>query len=88
MYNREEQFGFRQGRGCADQVFAGRQVCEKYLENWKDVFWSFVDLEKVDDTVDTIDRHGMWQILRVYRVGGQLLKALQSFYAFPRWEMM
>ena len=24
----EEQCGFRQGRGCIDQVFAVRQVCE------------------------------------------------------------
>ena len=34
----EEQCGFRQGRGCLDQVFALRQVCEKYLTNGKDVF--------------------------------------------------
>ena len=27
----EEQCGFRQGGGCMDQVFAVRQVCEKYL---------------------------------------------------------
>ena len=29
---------------------------------------------------DTIDRHGMWQMLRLYGVGGKLLKAVQSFY--------
>ena len=29
---------------------------------------------------DTNDRHGMWQMLRVYGVGGKLLKAVQSFY--------
>ena len=28
----EEQCRFWQGRGCMDQVFAVRQVCEKYLE--------------------------------------------------------
>ena len=55
-------YGFRQGRGCIDQVFAVRQVCEKYLANGKDVFWAFTDLEKA---YDTIDRHGMWQMLRV-----------------------
>ena len=33
----EEQCGFRQGRGCMDQVFVIRQVCEKYLANGKDV---------------------------------------------------
>ena len=34
----EEQCGFWQGRGCMDQVFAVRHVCEKYLANGKDVF--------------------------------------------------
>ena len=33
----EEQCGFRQGRGCMDQVFVIRRVCEKYLANGKDV---------------------------------------------------
>ena len=68
--------GFRQGRGCMDKmdkVFAVRQVCEKYHANGKDVFWAFMDLEKA---YDTIDRHGMSQMLRVYGVGGKLLKAV------------
>ena len=59
----EEQCGFRQGRGCMDQVFDVKQVCEKYLANEKDVFWVLIDLEKA---YDSIDRHGMWQMLRVY----------------------
>ena len=48
-----------------------------------------MDLEKA---YDTIDRHGMWQMLRVYGVGGKLLKAVQSFDVDSRrvsgWEMM
>ena len=51
-----------------NQVFAVRQVCEKYLANGKDVFWAFMDLEKA---YDTIDQHGMWQMLRVHGVGGK-----------------
>ena len=58
-----------------------RQVCEKYLANGKDVFWAFMNLEKDDDT---IDRQGMWQMLRVYGVGGKLLEAVQSFYVDSR----
>ena len=77
----EEQCGFRQVRGCIDQVFAVRQVWEKYLANGKDVFWAFMDLEKA---YDTIDRHGMWQMLRVCGVGGKLLKAVQNFYVDSR----
>ena len=64
-----------------DQVFAVRQVCEKYLANGKDVFWAFLDLENSNHT---IDRHGMWQMLTVYGVGGKLLKAVQSFYVDSR----
>ena len=43
-----------------DQVFAERHVCEKYLTNGKGVFCAFMDLKK---SYDTIDQHGMWQML-------------------------
>ena len=45
-----------------DQVLAGRQVCEKYLANGKEVFCAFMDLEKAYDTI------GLSQMLRVYGV--------------------
>ena len=64
-----------------DQEFAIRQVFEKYLANGEDLFWAFMDLEKA---YDTIDCHGMWQMLRVNGVGGKLLKAVQSFYIDSR----
>ena len=56
-------------------------MCEKYLANEKNVFWGVMDLEKA---YNTIDRPGMWQMLRVYGVGGKLLKAVQSFYVDSR----
>ena len=56
------RFEFRQNRRYNNQVFAVRQVCEKYLANWKDEFWEFLDLEKA---YDTSDWHGMWQMLSV-----------------------
>ena len=57
-----------------DQVFTVRHMCEKYLAEGKDVFWAFMNLEKAY----MIDRHGMWQMLRVYGVGLKLLKAVQN----------
>ena len=39
-----------------------RQVCEKYQANGKYVFFAFMDLETA---YDMVDRHGMWQTLRV-----------------------
>ena len=44
------------------------------------VFLVLVDLEKA---YNTIDRQGMWQMLRVYGVGGKLLEAVQ-FYVDDR----
>ena len=80
----EDHCGFRQGRGCMDQVFAIRQVCEKYLANGKDVFWAFIDFEKAYGTIDRFGIWAIWQMLRVHGVRGKLLKAVQSFYVDSR----
>ena len=77
----DEQGGFRRGRGCVDQVFAVRQVCEKYLGRNKEVFWAFMDLEKA---YDRIDREGLWAVLRMYGLGGRLLQGVKSFYVNSR----
>ena len=50
-------------------MFVVRHVLEKYLTNGKYVFWVFVDLETARDSIDL---RGMWQMLRVYGVGGKL----------------
>ena len=72
------QCGFRCGRGCVDQLFVVRQLCEFFLSKGKDLFWAFMDLEKA---YGRMDRDALWQVLRLYEVGGKLLKAVQSFYA-------
>ena len=41
------------------------------------MFWAFVDLKK---PLDTIERYGMWQMLRVDGFGGKLMKAVLIFY--------
>ena len=66
----EEQSGFRKGRGCTDQVFVLRQVCEKMKEKGKQAWIAFMDLEKA---YDRIDRHAMWQVMRIYGIGGRVL---------------
>ena len=54
-----------------------RQLCEKFLAKGKNLFWVFMDLEKA---YDRVDRDALWQELRLYGVGGKLLKTVQSFY--------
>ena len=73
----EVQGGFRRGRGCTDQIFTVRQICEKYLGKGKDVYFAFLDLEKA---YDRVDRDAMWNVLRLYGIGGRLLRGVKSFY--------
>ena len=77
----DEQCGFRAGRGCMDQVFVVRQVCEKYMQKGKEVFWAFMDLEKA---YDRVDREALWKVLMMYGVGGSLLRAVKAFYVDSR----
>ena len=73
----EEQSGFRRGRSCADQIFVLRQLCEKMKEKEKRVWIAFMDLEKA---YDRVDRDALWQVLRIYGIGGRVLRGIMSFY--------
>ena len=68
-------------RVALDQIFAVRQLCEKYMGKGKDVFFAFLDLEKA---YDRVDRDAMWNVLRLYGVGGKLLQAVKSLYTDSR----
>ena len=73
----EMQSGFRRGRGCTDQIFIVRQICEKYLGKGKDVYFAFLDLEKA---YDRVDRDAMWSVLRLYGIDVRLLQGVKSLY--------
>ena len=77
----EEQSGFRKGRSCSDQIFVLRQLCEKMKEKGKKVWIAFMDLEKA---YDRVDREALWQVLRIYGIGGRVLRGIMSFYVEGR----
>ncbi len=56
-------------------IFCRENIDGKYLENDRKLFAAFMDLEKA---YHRVDRKGLWDILRVYRVGGQLLEGIKS----------
>ena len=71
------QSGFRRGRGCTDQIFIVRKICKKYLENDKDMYFAFLDLEKA---CHRVYRDTMLNVLRLYGIGGRLLWWVKSLY--------
>ncbi len=52
-------------------------LVEKYIEKDRKLFAGFMVLEKA---YDRVDRKGLWDVLRIYGVGGHLLEGIGSFY--------
>lgn len=77
----EEQGGFNEGRGCVDQIFTVKLLAEKYIQRRKKLYAVFMDLEKA---YDRVDRKALWEVLKIYGVGGKLLEAVKSFYRNSR----
>jgi hypothetical protein len=74
---REEQAGFRAGRGCIDQIFSLRMIIEQSLE-WKvPVYINFIDFSKA---FDSIHRESLWRIIRSYGVPDKLVRLIKTFY--------
>ncbi|RUS68624.1 hypothetical protein EGW08_023614 [Elysia chlorotica] len=62
---RNEQAGFRKGRGCCDQIFTLRNIIEQCTEWQRQLYINFVDFEKA---FDSIHRDSLWRILRAYGI--------------------
>ena len=72
----EEQGGFRAGRGYVDQIFTLKQIGEKAREK-KAVYVGFIDMEK---SYNRVNKEALWQVLRIYDVGGKYLSGIKSMY--------
>ena len=48
---REEQAGFRRGRGCIDQIFALRNIIEQSIEWNSPLYLNFIDFKKAFDSI-------------------------------------
>ena len=64
----DKQGGFREGSGCVDQIFTLKQIGEK--ARGKRSVCGFY----------RVNRESLWQVLRMYDVGGKLLSEVKSKY--------
>ena len=79
---RENQCGFRKGRGCIDQVFSLRVLAEKAREYNAPLYLCFVDLRKA---YDSVNRDALWVALQKrYQVPDKLLRILKALHQDTR----
>lgn len=58
---REQQAGFRRGRGCTDQIFTLRRCLERRLRHGQPTVVCFIDFAAA---FDSVHRASMWNVLR------------------------
>ena len=74
---RQEQAGFRKGRGCIDQIFALRNIIEQCIEWNTPLYINFIDFKKA---FDSIHRECLWKILRNYGIPQKIVDLIRLFY--------
>ncbi len=60
---------------CGSNIFLKDGSRKKILEIRKKLYAAFMDLEKADDRVNWL---ALWEVLRIYGVGGKVLSAIKA----------
>ena len=71
------QCGFRRSCGCADIIFAERQLVKKIREHDDVMFILFVDLKKA---YDSVPRDALWKVMGKTGVPPTMLEVVKSFH--------
>ena len=74
---RENQSGFRKGRGCRDHIFLMRQIIEKKREHNEDTYICFIDYAQA---YDSVWRRGAWKILEKYGICEKIIRLMTKLY--------
>ena len=75
---REQQCGFRKGRGCADQIYTLRQALERRLRNGQPTIVTFIDFAAA---LDSLHRYSIWKVLRIYGIPDLYIDIRKDMYA-------
>ena len=71
---RDEQAGFRPNRSCTDQIPTLRIIVEQSVEWQSSLYINFIDFDKA---FDSVNREGMWQLMRHYGIPSKIVTALR-----------
>ena len=73
----ETQCGFHKNRSCTNMTFVARQLQEKSMEQQRLIYFAFIDLTKV---YNTVNRQALWQLLERYGVPAKLLNIIKDLH--------
>lgn len=73
----ESQCGFRPNRGTVDAIFVLKQLQEKCLEQHRDLYLCFVDLEKA---FDRVPRSALWVVLEKRGCPPKFVNLVRQFH--------
>ena len=82
---RKNQNGFRRGRTTKAQVLSLRRIIEEMRNHNKDVTLCFVDFKKA---FDSINRDIMFQILPLYGIPDEIIKAIKVLYTNTKAKVL
>ena len=74
---RENQAGFRPGRGCRDQIFTVRQLLETRYEFRRPTILVFIDFKAA---FDSVDRESLWLVGDAFGLPPKILSMLKVLY--------
>ena len=74
---REEQAGFRAGRGTTEQIFVLRNILEQAIEWNSNLYLCFIDFEKA---FDSVHRETLWKIMKSYGIPEKLIQMVKIMY--------
>ena len=74
---RDEQAGFRSGRGTVEHIFILRNIIEQVVEWQATLYITFVDFEKA---FDSVHRESLWQIMESYGIPCKIIHMVQMLY--------
>ena len=75
----DNQCGFRQSRGCVDQIFSVKILMQRAKEFNKPIHLCFVDLQKA---YDTVNRGALWEILsRSFNIPEKLIRIIKTLHS-------
>ena len=73
----EQQFGFQQGKGTRESIFALRTICERAIEVQRDIYICFIDYEKA---FDKVMHEKLIDILKAQNIGKNNLQLIRNLY--------